>query len=98
MIYLKWFTDLSKEEWDKLDDYEKKKIRADHYVNEEVVVDAEWVLAFVEWYKNGKQGEEPQPKHDWWNKRTFNGCDLYNAFMEGIKFGEDLVKNNIKYE
>ena len=88
---------MSREEWDKLDDWEKKKIRADHYVNEEVVVDAEWILALKEWYDNGQQGEEPQPKHDW-NKNQFNGCDLWNAFMAGIKFGEDLVKDNIKYE
>ena len=95
MIYLSLFTDMSKEEWDKLSDWEKKKLRADHYVDNEVVFDTDYFLALKEWYENGQQGEEPQPKHDW-NKRQFNGCDIWNAFMTGIKFGEDLVKNNIE--
>lgn len=98
MIYLKWFTDLSKEEWDKLGDAQKKKIRADHYVDTEVLNhDSEWFCKWVKWYRGGRKGDEPKQKNDWM-KAQFNGCNLWNAFMEGIKFGEDLVKNDIKYE
>lgn len=98
MIYLKWFTDLSKEEWDKLVDAQKEKIRADYYVDEAVSnCDSEWFCKWIKWYREGRKGDEPQQKNDWM-KIQFNGCDIWNAFIEGIKFGEDLVKNNIKYE
>lgn len=93
MIYLSLFTKLSKEEWDALTDYEKKSIRAKHYVEEEILLDVEWVMAYKEWLENGQVGPEPQPNFDYM-KTQFDGCDVFNAFMKGIQFGEDLVNNS----
>lgn len=93
MIYLSLFTKLSKEEWDALPDYEKKRIRAKHYVEDEIFMDIEWVMAYKEWLENGQVGPEPQPHFDYM-ERQFDGCDVLNAFMKGIQFGEDLVNNS----
>lgn len=90
MIYLSLFTDLNREEWDALSEPKKKEIRAKHYVENEVFMDAEWVLAYKEWFENGQIGPEPQPKFDYMETQ-FNGCDMYNAFMKGIEFGKDLA-------
>lgn len=93
MIHLSLFTKLSKEEWDALPDYEKIRNRAKHYVEDEIFIDIEWVMAYKEWLKIGKIGPEPRPHFDYM-ERQFNGCDVLNAFMKGVQFGEDLANNS----